>query len=796
MPQIRLSDRDLETAPLVHRRMGSGFDTAIRARRDAATARAEAMGNVPHHFIHGVHELERMKRTLDVRLDRDAEEVVTQWEAAMMAGLNGSVAADGTRVLGIASKTWADYEQSGGKESPITDLAEIEKNFQNSEAYRGMNSLVRKRFDRKVAVSRQRYLDAANRLYDRNRQAKDTFNEQQSDAMHERKVETNLFSPDDDFESVSREEAFRKLGRKYANLGLIANPEVIDAPGTGPADIKWKDKKAEDFFNGAYLDQLQKWEKGRCVALAQNAALGEVKIVDGKVISNEAQLKAAEAYAQKLAYGKYGPRQDGTSKGSGYFGELKLKNGDVTTEYSIGVEIDGKEREIPSLVPTLTKEELKLMVDDIIPNHKKVPETIVKKAADHAKNRIAQGLSPFANDGVARISPTEAQEIGFKLVQARATLDKRIQDELTGFGAAAIAQGDLASLEKAHADLQTAASGFEKGSRNHTTALTTAKEVDKAADGVATYDLLTRLAKGDELTMSDGKTPIFSATASDPAERRYARIFPKVHESFTDKRYRAGRATENANAEIQMEVYAAKNDPQGYLNMLADKVVEKKLSLADFNRLEAKFLKGWASGWKPGDRQKPKQMQVAEAHLETIKDKLGVDLSAAFQRTDTGALKFGKNGQLMIDEKADAPEIVYRRETRLGLPRIFGIEPQDRITWTERFTPEEVKNLIDVSTRMALNDGAEVNFDPVTGERLPDGKTHKLNAVADFAAFVDHLKDEKKVLAAADEMRRFAEQAKMIDLWAFANGNDRKKRITGSQPIIGEDEKPEKKNED
>ena len=708
MPQLKLSDRDLETVPLVHRRMGAGFDTAIRARRDAAVARAEAMGRIPETVNRGLHDIGHLKRALDVRLDRDAEEVVTQWEAAMMAGLNGSTAPDGSRIPGIASKTWADYEGTDG--SPITDLAEIEKNFRASEAYKGMNELVRKRFDRKVAVSRQRYLASANRLYDRNRIAKDAFHEQQSDAMHERKVETNLFSSDADFEAVAREEAFRKMGRKYANLGLIANPEVIDAPGAGPADIKWKDKKAELFFNGALQDQLQKWGKGRCVALANNAALGEVKIVDGKVVSNEAQLKAAEAYAAKLAMPQ------------------KLADGTV----------------IP-----------------------------------------------------ARISPAEAQEIGFKLVQARTQLDQRIRNELTGLGAAAIAQGDLASLEKAHADLQTAASGFEKGSRNQTTALTTAKEVDKAADGVATYDLLTRLAKGDELTMSDGKTPIFSANASDPAERRYARLFTKVHGSFTDKRYRAGRATENANAEIQMEVYAAKNDPQGYLNMLADKVVEKKLSLADFNRLEAKFLKGWASGWKPGDRQKPKQMQVAEAHLETIKDKLGVDLSAAFQRTDTGALKFDKNGQLMIDKKADAPDIEYRRDTgRRGYGSDLFSAGRGTVKVTERFTPEEMKNLLDVSTRMALNDGAEVNFDPVTGERLPDGKTHKLNAVADFAAFVDHLKDEKKVLAAADEMRRFAEQAKTIDLWAFANGNDRKKRITGSQPIIGEDEKPEKKNED
>jgi hypothetical protein len=88
-------------------------------------------------------------------------------------------------------------------------------------------------------------------------------------------------------------------------------------------------------------------------------------------------------------------------KGQGFLGELKLggklKGTDaIATEYSIGVEIDGKETEIPTLVPTLTKEEIALMVNDIIPNKKKIPDAIVQKAIAHAKKRIKAGKSPFA----------------------------------------------------------------------------------------------------------------------------------------------------------------------------------------------------------------------------------------------------------------------------------------------------------------------------------------------------------------------------------------------------------------
>lgn len=58
--------------------------------------------------------------------------------------------------------------------------------------------------------------------------------------------------------------------------------------------------------------------------------------------------------------------------------------------------MDGQEVEVPTLVPTLTPEETNLMVTDVIPGRKQVPEPIMKKAIEHARGRIGQGLSPFA----------------------------------------------------------------------------------------------------------------------------------------------------------------------------------------------------------------------------------------------------------------------------------------------------------------------------------------------------------------------------------------------------------------
>lgn len=99
----------------------------------------------------------------------------------------------------------------------------------------------------------------------------------------------------------------------------------------------------------------------------------------------------------------YGNRADGTPKGNGFLGALKNSNGDVSTELSIGVNIDGKEVEIPSLVPTLTPDEVQWMLDNKPPT-----QTIVQKASEYARQRILQGKSPFADnsESPSSISPS------------------------------------------------------------------------------------------------------------------------------------------------------------------------------------------------------------------------------------------------------------------------------------------------------------------------------------------------------------------------------------------------------
>ncbi len=87
-------------------------------------------------------------------------------------------------------------------------------------------------------------------------------------------------------------------------------------------------------------------------------------------------------------------RADGTEKGQGFFGELQRPDGRVSTELSIGVGFDGKETQIPTLVPTLTQPE----IDSLLAGGE-ITDEIRQKAIEHARNRIQAGQSPFASPG-------------------------------------------------------------------------------------------------------------------------------------------------------------------------------------------------------------------------------------------------------------------------------------------------------------------------------------------------------------------------------------------------------------
>ena len=107
----------------------------------------------------------------------------------------------------------------------------------------------------------------------------------------------------------------------------------------------------------------------------------------------------------------FGNRRDGSDKDSGWLGTIKRPDGNVSTEVSIGVNLYGKEVEIPTMVPGLTDDEIKTLLPLKEDDEKKIPDTIINKAVAHAKKRIASGKSPFFNSKIDTRSNPEVDAL-------------------------------------------------------------------------------------------------------------------------------------------------------------------------------------------------------------------------------------------------------------------------------------------------------------------------------------------------------------------------------------------------
>ncbi len=107
---------------------------------------------------------------------------------------------------------------------------------------------------------------------------------------------------------------------------------------------------------------------------------------------------------------EWNSRVDGSKKGNGFLGPLIRMDGrGISSEIANGYEIDGKQIELPLMVPTLTKAEvielMSLPTDahgEFIKGGQGISKSIERKAIDHAMKRLKQGLPVFAQPGEER----------------------------------------------------------------------------------------------------------------------------------------------------------------------------------------------------------------------------------------------------------------------------------------------------------------------------------------------------------------------------------------------------------
>lgn len=195
-------------------------------------------------------------------------------------------------------------------------------------------------------------------------------------------------------------------------------PEKAAPPGQGDYTINGQRFKADGTQIGAPVPTQP--SRGEEETRRHNKAMEEIgKMTAGRAAAAQAEAarhnRATEAAADPfgLLGGASGPpatgdagygrrfnngQPGGAFKGDGFLGPLQRPDGSgVMSEYSIGVQIGGKETEIPTLVPTLTKQEVQTILT--MKEGDKMPDSIVQKAVDFAKQRMAAGKDPFAGPG-------------------------------------------------------------------------------------------------------------------------------------------------------------------------------------------------------------------------------------------------------------------------------------------------------------------------------------------------------------------------------------------------------------
>ena len=335
-----------------------------------------------------------------------------------------------------------------------------------------------------------------------------------------------------------------------------------------------------------------------------------------------------------------------------------------------------------------------------------------------------------------------------------------------------------------------------KGSAAAANAAKGAEWLDEKADQVAQFEIMNDLANGEVLTTDNGKTSIYAK------DTRKERLFPTVYAAFEAKQakefgqgFRAAREQNLLLVDIAMMEYAARNNPQGFYDFLAQAVIDKKLTAGDFTRLRDKFNNNWMKGFSGEAGQMTKQSAMAADMLEKLKQKLGVDFTAAVKTNDFGS-PVNKNGMLDWDEKVELPDASVGREFQKIVRRgdLFMGQGTRTATRKETIEGEMLKRALDEAMTLWSLNGLEIRYDPVTGEKLPEGKTHEVDALSDFDALLDRLADEKNVLTAADELKRQS-SGYMATVRHFGEAEMRRRteRMTGSKPVTDKQAETEEK---
>jgi hypothetical protein len=219
------------------------------------------------------------------------------------------------------------------------------------------------------------------------------------EADYSREVVKQLFPDPEKKKSMSAGD------RRNAQMTVVGGLDAIEksADGTFPPELRAQ-------IVGRAMELAETPDYFANGAMAMEQAIAEI-MPEGFTVAGEwnplkdniitpkggARTPAPKAAPTTPAAPGYGARPDGTQKGDGFLGPMTNSRGETMTEFSVGVNIGGKEMDIPTMVPTLTRAEVDQLRN--LGQGAPVPRSIIDKAVAHARQRIAQGKGVFAGPG-------------------------------------------------------------------------------------------------------------------------------------------------------------------------------------------------------------------------------------------------------------------------------------------------------------------------------------------------------------------------------------------------------------
>ena len=191
--------------------------------------------------------------------------------------------------------------------------------------------------------------------------------------------------------------------------------DVLNSKGTlTAAEQKERDKAqrvVDGMTNGVMgIEEKQEtpdWMSAFASGDAANTAKPQnregLKPAQNAQVQKPSNTKSAQAPAAPQGE-DFGLRPDGTKKGNGWFGVLRNSKGQAVTEYSMqseAVKVDGKRIDFPMLVPTLNDAEKNAVLAASANEQydKDAFASAEQKAVDHARARLADGKSVWADEG-------------------------------------------------------------------------------------------------------------------------------------------------------------------------------------------------------------------------------------------------------------------------------------------------------------------------------------------------------------------------------------------------------------